>query len=141
MYCHAGRLLYTVAEIFSTDVLPLFIEKIPPIEPSSRVYVVHGRDERIRIDIFSFLRAIGLDPIEWTEAVRMTGKGSPFVGEILDTAFANAQAIVVVMTPDDEAKLRDQYISEGDPQYEKTLTPPARPNVLFEAGLAFGRAP
>jgi hypothetical protein len=91
--------------------------------------------------MFSFLRTIGLDPIEWTEAIKMTGKASPYIGEILDAAFANAQAVVVVMTPDDEAKLRDQYISENDPQYENTLTPQARPNVLFEAGIAFGRHP
>jgi hypothetical protein len=89
--------------------------------------------------MFRFLRALDLDPIEWTEAVNMTGQGSPYVGTILDVAFAHAQAIMVVMTPDDEAKLRDEFISDDDPEYEKSLTPQARPNVLFEAGLAFGR--
>ena len=108
---------------------------------AQKVLVFYGRNERIRMDVFAFLRAIGLDPIEWTKAVEMTGKASPYVGEILDAALDNAQAIVVVMTPDDEAKLRDQYIREEDPEYENILTPQSRPNVLFEAGLALGRSP
>jgi len=110
------------------------------VDPT-KVFVVHGRNEHIRSGMFSFLRAIGLDPIEWTKAIEMTGKGSPYVGEILDAALANAQAIVVVMTPDDEAKLRDQYLTGQDQEYERSLTPQARPNVLFEAGLALGRSP
>ena len=54
--------------------------------------------------MFVFLRSIDLDPIEWSEAVAMTGKASPYVGEILEAALNNAQAVVVVMTPDDEAQ-------------------------------------
>ncbi|MBI4336511.1 MAG: nucleotide-binding protein [Chloroflexi bacterium] len=104
-----------------------------------KVFVVHGRNEDIRSAVFAFLRAIGLQPIEWTQAVAMTGKAAPYVGEILDAAFANAQAIIVVMTPDDEARLRQPFVKDGDPAYERDLTPQARPNVLFEAGLAFGR--
>ncbi len=61
-----------------------------------RVFVIHGRNERARRGLFEFLRAIGLDPIEWSEAGRMTGKGSPYIGEILDAAFGNAQAVVVL---------------------------------------------
>ena len=90
---------------------------------------------------FSFLRAIALEPIEWTQAVAMTGKAAPYVGEILDAAFANAQAVVVVMTSEDEARLRQEYVTEDDPTYERELTPQPRPNVLFEAGLALGRQP
>ncbi len=106
-----------------------------------RVFVVYGRNEKIRRGIFSFIRALGLDPIEWIKAVEMTGKATPYVGEILDNALANAQAIVVVMTPDDEARLRQLYVTDSDPEYERELTPQPRSNVLFEAGLALGRAP
>jgi hypothetical protein len=35
-----------------------------------KVFVVHGRDEKLRSDMFGFLRALGLNPIEWREAVR-----------------------------------------------------------------------
>lgn len=70
-----------------------------------------------------------------------TGKGSPYIGEILDEAFSKAQAVVVLMTPDDEGYLRQVFRSPGDPPHETKLTPQARLNVLFEAGMAMGRSP
>jgi predicted nucleotide-binding protein len=108
---------------------------------SRRVFVVHGRNETLRQAMFIFLRSIGLDPIEWTEAVKWTESGSPYVDEILNVAFDRAQAIVVLMTPDDEARLRPEFQSENDPSHERDLTPQARPNVIFEAGMARGRDP
>ena len=110
--------------------------------PDARnVFVIHGRNDAARKAMFDFLRAVGLNPIEWSEAIKMTGKGSPYVGEILDAAFNNAQAVVAVLTGDDLVHLREAFQSEHDPDYEKTPTPQARPNVLFEAGMAFGRHP
>lgn len=106
-----------------------------------KVFVVFGRNERIRRSMFSFLRALRLEPIEWAEAVRMTGAGTPYVGDVLDVAVAKAQAIVIVMTPDDEGKLRNEFFAEDDPEHEKKLTPQARQNVVFETGLALGRQP
>ncbi len=103
-----------------------------------KVFVVHGRNGAARSAIFAFLRSIGLDPIEWSEAVRMTGEGSPYIGQVLDVAFSSAQAIVVLLTPDDIAYLRSEYASgENDPETEPSAQ--ARPNVLFEAGMAMGR--
>ena len=49
-----------------------------------RVFVVHGRDEALRRSIFAFLRAVNLEPLEWSQAVRLTGKGTPYIGEVLD---------------------------------------------------------
>jgi predicted nucleotide-binding protein len=113
----------------------------PKVEDPRLVFVVHGRDEKIRKDMFTFLRSIGLKPLEWSQVVEATGKTIPYVGEILDTAFSKAQAVVVLMTPDDEACLRSLFRKPSDPDYEITPTPQARPNVLFEAGMAIGRSP
>lgn len=110
------------------------------IDPT-RVFVVHGRNEELRKSMFDFLRSIGLKPIEWTQAIQMTGNTSPFIGDILDAAFQQAQAVVVLLNGDDEARLRAEYHSDKIPDYEKNLTPQARPNVIFEAGLALGRFP
>ena len=52
-----------------------------------KVFVIHGRNEAARKGLFDFLRSIGLDPIEWSEAIRLTGKGSPYIGQVLDAAF------------------------------------------------------
>lgn len=106
-----------------------------------KVFVVHGRNKKIRDSLFSFLRAIGLHPIEWSQAVIATGKPAPYVGEILDVAFSKACAVVVLMTPDDEACLREEFRNHNDPVYELELTGQARQNVIFEAGMAMGRCP
>jgi predicted nucleotide-binding protein len=105
------------------------------------VFVIHGRNTRARDVLFAFLRALDLRPIEWVQAIRRTGQPSPYVGTILETAFRDAAAVVVLLTPDDEARLRAAYRKTGDAMYEKRLTGQARSNVLFEAGMAFGRDP
>ena len=105
------------------------------------VFVVHGRNETARKSMFEFLRALRLNPLEWSEIVLATGKPAPYIGEVLDRGFAMAKAVVVLWTPDDEARLREEYRSPGDPPYEAQLMGQARPNVLFEAGMAMGLYP
>ena len=74
--------------------------------------------------------------MEWSEAIQATGKTSPYIGEILDAAFARAHAVVVLFTPDDESRLRESFWANNEPSHETELTGQARPNVLFEAGMA-----
>lgn len=105
------------------------------------VFVVHGRDSAAKNAMFAFLRSIGVKPIEWTSAIGLSKKAAPYVGEILDVAFAKARAIVVLMTPDDLAQLRPDLLLPSDKPYERVLTGQARPNVLFEAGMAFATHP
>jgi hypothetical protein len=113
---------------------------INKLEPDPRkVFVVHGRDDRLRRDFFGFLRALGLQPIEWSEALQLTGKGAPFIADVLDAAFTNAQAVVVLLTPDDEVRLLPELASPDDPPDETEYRLQARPNVLFEAGMALAR--
>lgn len=111
----------------------------------SRVFVIHGRNTSARRAMFAFLRAAGLEPLEWTEAVanasRPAGSATPQVSEILEAAFLDAQAFVVLLTGDDMARLGTRLEKATDPSFEKELTPQPRPNVLFEAGMALGRFP
>lgn len=102
------------------------------------VFVVHGRNEDLRKAMFEFLRSINLAPLEWTNAVELTGEGSPYIGQILDAAFDHAAAVVVLMTPDEVAYLQGRY-GNGDGDPETLPAAQARPNVLFEAGMALGR--
>jgi hypothetical protein len=64
-------------EIPQTSVQPTEIVKDPRV-----VFVVHGRDEKARNSLFTFLRSIGLAPREWSELIRDTGKGSPYIGDV-----------------------------------------------------------
>ena len=106
-----------------------------------RVLVVYGRNEKARRAIFELLRAVDLKPFEWGEAVKKTRKGSPYVGEILDEAFRDAQAVIVLLTGDDIAHLREEYIKPNDTEHEGRPSLQARTNVIFEAGRAFGTHP
>ncbi len=105
------------------------------------VFVIHGRDSENQKAMFDFLRSIDLKPLEWAKLVTETGEASPHISNILEKAFNTAQAVVALMTPDDLTILNEKYQKPNDPPYEKKLTPQARPNVLFEAGVAFGSHP
>jgi predicted nucleotide-binding protein len=59
----------------------------------------------------------------------------------LERAFEIAQAAVVRLTPDDQARLNELLWMDSTPEAEKELVGQARPNVRFEADLAFGRLP
>ena len=111
-------------------------------EPDPRaVMVVHGRDEKARRALFDFLRALGLWPLEWGQLVADGADAAPYIGEVVERAFRRAKAVVVLLTPDDEARLREEFRRPNDPQHERELTPQARANVLFEAGMALALHP
>jgi predicted nucleotide-binding protein len=135
----AGRLATRAADTPERETRPQYAEPVPAAN-TKNVFVVVGRNTAASDAMFSFLGALGLNPIEWGAAVRQTGSGSPYIGQVLDVGFGMAQAVVVLMTPDDVAHLRPEYASRADdPELEPQGQ--ARPNVLFEAGMAFGRHP
>jgi len=105
------------------------------------VFVVHGRDAGLRKSMFDFLRSLDLNPMEWEQAVHQAKGNNPDVGNIIDTAMARVQAVVVMFSPDEMAHLKEQFWSEGDKVGDGKLAGQARPNVIFEAGLALGAHP
>jgi predicted nucleotide-binding protein len=70
--------------------------------------------------------------------VQATGKGAPYIGEVLDHGFARAQACVVLFTGDESVRLRPEL---ADPGEEEAVELQPRPNVLFEAGMAIAHYP
>ncbi len=113
-------------------------ERIP--DPR-KVFVVYGRNTALRKAMFAFLRAIDLEPMEWGQVLKSAVQSSPYVGDALDHAFPQATATVVLLSGDDVARLGSAFLQPNDNNDERNLTPQARPNVLFEAGMAFGRSP
>lgn len=114
----------------------------PSVEDPSVIWVVHGRNLEIRDGMFAFLRSVGLKPKEWSQAVneaaKETGQASPYVFSTLETVLSKRPVVLVLMTPDDEAILKEPLRKADDPPYESRPTGQARPNVLFEAGMAMG---
>ena len=112
-----------------------------PTADPKKVMVVHGRDEEARLAMFTFLRALGLEPQEWGALVGSHGAAPRPTSARSDKAFGVARAVVVLFTPDDEASLRPGLRGPNEPEHETKPTPQARPNVLFEAGMALGIHP
>lgn len=108
---------------------------------SQKVMVVYGRDSKATKAMFEFLRALDLKPQEWSTLVRYANGGAPYVGDVLSGGFSKANAVIVLLTPDDEARLCEDLRGKHEPDHEKALMGQARPNVLFEAGMAFGTHP
>jgi predicted nucleotide-binding protein len=112
-----------------------------PTVDKRKVFVVYGQDEAARSSLFSFLRAAGLDPMEWNELVQLTAKtmndASPYVGDIIDVGMSQAQAVVVLFTGDEEAVLRSHLVKADDAPPKMELQP--RPNVILEAGMALAK--
>lgn len=100
-----------------------------------RVMVVYGRNAGARVAMFTFLRSLSLQPIEWEEAVTETGRGSPHNLEAVEAAMRVAQAVVVVLTAEDEARLMPRF---AEPHDRTELIGQPRLNVILEAGLAMG---
>lgn len=107
------------------------------------VFVVHGRDEGLRKSMFEFLRALSLNPMEWSKAVLLPKKGgaNPHVDDIIDATMARVQAVVVIFSPDDMAYLKPIFQTRGEKSTEGKPQGQPRPNVIFEAGVALGRHP
>lgn len=107
----------------------------PSPDRSRNVFVVHGRDEEARLKIFDLLRLLDLRPLEWEDLVRATGRTTPFLGEVVAQAPAQAQAALVLLTPDDVVQLHPDLRGPNEPPYESEPTGQPRPNVLIELGM------
>jgi predicted nucleotide-binding protein len=97
-----------------------------------KVFIVHGRNQEAVKAMKDFLRAVGLNPHDFRK-FRDDIPGSPYIGEILTTAFGEAQAVVVLFTPDEWTSLRPSL--RGSPSQDDGRWEP-RPNVVYEAGIA-----
>jgi predicted nucleotide-binding protein len=113
----------------------------PDPDRTRNVFVVHGRDEQVRREMFDFLRRLGLQPLEWEALVKATDDTAPYLGEVVAGAPAQAQAALVLLTPDDLVRLHEDLVADSDPRYESRLTGQPRPNVLIELGMALTAYP
>ena len=87
------------------------------------MFIVCGHDEAWKA-LEALLYRIGAKPVVFPSIPK---KGSETVIEILARTLPTTEAVVVLMTPDDEGRKR----GTADP-----LVPRARENVLMEAGCA-----
>lgn len=104
-----------------------------------RVFLVHGRDLSARDELIALLRAFDLKVISWREAAAHAGGGTPYIGDIVAAGMDLADAVVVLLTPDDIGCVSPIFRVEHDGPHELEPTGQARLNVVFEAGMAMAR--
>lgn len=97
-----------------------------PSAPTNRVFLVHGRDERLRETVARFLERFGLEVIVLHE---MPDQGRTIIEKF--EHYANVGFAVVLLTGDDAGGLKEKPPSEYRPR--------ARQNVLFEMGFFVGK--
>lgn len=99
-----------------------------------KVFVVYGRNRKAYEAMVLFLQAIGLEAIDFYELKTRVG-GSAFVGNIVRKGMDEAQAVIVLYTPDEYASLHPHLCDQHDSEQEKNRWQP-RQNVILEAGMA-----
>jgi hypothetical protein len=102
----------------------LAAEPVAVRQSGREVFLIHGMDEQARDAVARLLRAVDLRPLDWEELISRTGDPAPYAGRVLEQAFADNQAAIVLFTPDDTRPAGD-----------------GRPNVLFRAGMAMALQP
>lgn len=103
------------------------------------VFIVHGRDIHNRDALVKLLKQMDVKPITWNEAASQSSSQETL--RIVEAGMSLAQAIIVLFTPDDLAKLQDNFLVPRDGNHERNPTGQARPNVILEAGMAYAKAP
>jgi len=106
-----------------------------------KVFVSCGRDEEVRERMFDLLRALDLKPMEWEPMVAVSRSAAPFLGDVVRRAPLQAQATIVLLTPDDIVHLHPRFHHEGVATYKIRPACQPRPNVLIELGSALMAAP
>ena len=111
-------------EIEDTINEPITLENNKSIN-SKKVFIVHGRDNSKKYELFEFLYEQGLEPIILHEQVN---SGQTIIEKIEKNS--DVACAIILLTPDDEGKLRDSNLP---------LKTRARQNVIFEAGYFMGK--
>jgi len=105
---------------------------------NNTIFVVHGRDRKLNDDMFAFLRALGLNAVEFSQAIADTAGANPNITKVVKGALKRAQGVLVMFSPDEEARLKSKFRGAGD---SAKLEGQSRLNVIFEAGIALGAHP
>ncbi len=108
--------------------------------PKPRVFIVHGRDLAARDELKKCLASLELD-VEPFEQIADRLAPMPVIADVVRAAIERADVIVVLFTPDEQAALFDPETARFVDNEPAAARWQARPNVIFEAGWAFGVKP
>jgi len=111
-------------------------------KPSSnkKVFIVHGHDEKLKVQVAQFLEQLGLQPVILHQ---QANQGLTIIEKFekhSDVSFA-----VVLLTPDDAGgklkakEMMASFLRLGPEMETETMKARARQNVIFEFGFFLGK--
>jgi hypothetical protein len=105
----------------------------------AKVFVIHGHDTEARDELVALLRDVNL---EWDSFDNVSSRlgAVPFIADVIAAGIRDAHAVVALFTPDEQTALYNPKTSEYQGARSGGSRWQARPNVIFEAGLALGVA-
>jgi len=98
------------------------------------VFIVYGHKRPELEATKDFLDSLGVHVQDFNDVRHSDTFEGRFVGDVLDHAFAVAQAVIVILTGDDIARIRPGYALPAERRVR--AQPQPRPNVLIEIGMA-----
>lgn len=101
------------------------------------MFVVHGRTMAIRSNMVNLLRTWKSQPMEWEEIVTLTSRTAPSTLDTVQTGVQHCNAVLILLTPIDLAQLSPYFKPNSSEFDESSWSYQPRPNMLFEAGMAF----
>jgi predicted nucleotide-binding protein len=114
-------------------------ETMSTVPDKKKVFIIHGRNHAVLKEVGIFLRSMGLDPRLFRDVRKGMG-GATHVSKVVERGMEEAQGVLALITPDEFASLRTDLRKERE-SGQVVERWQARPNVIFEAGMAFGRHP
>lgn len=100
-----------------------------------KIFVIYGRDQAAHEELVRFISSLGLEELSFDSIGNSLGP-NPFIADIVVEGVSRADAVIALFTPDEQAAL---YSPNGTLVHEAQAARwQSRPNVIFEAGLAYG---
>ena len=98
----------------------------------NKVFIISGSSEKMKKALSNFLLSLGLQSVEWAEALSFTGNPDAEDAEVISKSLEICQAAIIILTNN-----KDTLSLPGDAS-DLTVLPRAELNALFAAGLAAG---
>lgn len=93
---------------------------------SNKIFIVHGRDNEMKLDVARVLEKLGLTPVILQE---QPNRGRTIIEKFSE--YTNVNFAIILLSPDDKG-----FLAEEAPKNSK---PRARQNVILELGFFLGR--
>jgi hypothetical protein len=104
-------------------------------------FIIHGQDAEPRNELARFLRSLGVNVLSFHQAASSRSSVRMILKTVL-SGIKQADVVIVLFTPDEQAVFHNPRSGtyHGRPGDSKWEGWEARPNVIFEAGIAIGVA-